>query len=165
MEYLQIFDENKIPLNEKVNRKEKNNLVGNKYFMVVLIFIENSEGKFLLQKTSKLKGSCMATTGGHVKYGESSIDTIIREFEEENGFRLNKDNIEYVDDVFDGCCIVDIYYAKYDIDISTVKVQEEEVESIGWYSIDEIKKFIEKDEFRKGNIDAFNKVLKYREKI
>ena len=36
------------------------------YNIVVIIFIENSKGEFLFQKTSKNKGSIWAVAGGHV---------------------------------------------------------------------------------------------------
>ena len=44
-----------------------------RYIIVVLVFIQNSEGKFLIQKRSERKNGKYATTGGHPKSGESSI--------------------------------------------------------------------------------------------
>lgn len=35
------------------------------YIIVVLIFIQNNDGKFLIQKRSKIKNGKFATTGGH----------------------------------------------------------------------------------------------------
>ena len=51
MEYLQVFNNKREMLNEKVPRKEKFNLKDGKYFMIILLFIENSNGEFLIQKT------------------------------------------------------------------------------------------------------------------
>ena len=45
----------------------------NMYILVVLIFIQNSEGKFLIQKRSARKNGKEAATGGHPKSGESRI--------------------------------------------------------------------------------------------
>jgi 8-oxo-dGTP pyrophosphatase MutT (NUDIX family) len=162
MEYLQVFDKNKKPLKEQVERSIKDSLDDNKYYMVTLIFIQNDENKFLLQKTSKAKGSCIATTGGHVKYNDTSVETIIRECEEEIGIEFNKDDLMYVDSINDGYCFIDIYYTKNNIDISSVKLQVEEVESINWYSVGEIRKLIKNNKFRESNIEAFNKVLDYK---
>ena len=39
----------------------------NSYIIVVLVFIQNSEGKFLIQKRSKIKNGKYATTGGYQK--------------------------------------------------------------------------------------------------
>ena len=51
----------------------------NNYIIVVLVFIQNSEGKFLIQKRSEIKNGKYATTGGHPKSGENSIQGIISE--------------------------------------------------------------------------------------
>ena len=54
MEYLDIYNEKKEKLNKKVKRGDK--ILDNEHILVSVIFIENSEGKFLIQKTSKEKG-------------------------------------------------------------------------------------------------------------
>ena len=48
-----------------------------------MVFIQNSEGKFLIQKRSKIKNGKYATTDGHPKSGEDSIQGIISEVKEE----------------------------------------------------------------------------------
>lgn len=48
-----------------------------------MVFIQNSKGKFLIQKRSKIKNGKYATTGGHPKSGEDSIQGIISEVKEE----------------------------------------------------------------------------------
>ena len=44
-----------------------------RYIIVVLVFIQNSDGKFLIQKRSEEKNGKFATAGGHPKSGESGI--------------------------------------------------------------------------------------------
>ena len=162
MEYLQVFDKDRNMLNEKVLRSEKLNLPKNKYFMVIVIFIENSENKFLLQRTSIQKQHCIATTGGHVTYGDDGLTTVIKETQEELGLTLDKSEPIYVGYLRDDEGIAEVYYLKKDIDINKLSLQESEVESVDWYSIEEINKLIEDNEFRKGNIEPFEKVLEYR---
>lgn len=58
------------------------------YEIVVFVFIQNSEGKFLIQKRSKIKNGKYATTGGHPKSGEDSIQGIISEVKEKIGLEL-----------------------------------------------------------------------------
>lgn len=164
MEYLQVFNNKKEKLNEKILRRDKNSLPSGKYFMVVLIFIQNSEEKFLIQKTSKEKESLMATTGGHVSYGDDGITTIIKEVKEELGYDLNINEIEYVDTTSYPNGLLETYYLKKDIDISKLIIQKEEVEYVDWYTLDEIKEFIKNNEFRKANIEPLEKVLKYIDK-
>lgn len=165
MEYLQVFDENKNILNEKISREDKFTLKDGKHFMVVIIFIENSEGKFLLQQTSSNRNSCIATTGGHVTYGDDGFKTVIKEVKEELGLNLLSSEFNYVDTYDYKNGFLEIYYVKKDIDINKLKLQEEEVEEVNWYSIDEIKDLIKDDKLRKGNIKPFEEILKYRSKF
>lgn len=164
MEYLQLFDENKNIINEKIDRNLKKTLTGNKYFMIVLLFIEN-ENKFLLQKTSKSRHSEIATTGGHVTYGDNGYITVIKEAKEELGIEIDKKLLKYIDTIIWGNCYIEIYYTKQIIDIKDINIDEEEVESVDYYSIDEINSLIKDDIFRKGNIEPFKKIIEYRGKI
>ena len=159
MELLQVFDDNKNMLDEYVERDKKLDLPQGKYFMIILLFIQNNEGKFLIQKTSKEKGSEYAVTGGHVTYKDDAITTCIKEVEEELGLTLSKDELEEIDVLKYDVGYAAVYYLKKDIDINTLTLQEEEVESISWMSVDEINNLINENKLRKGNIEAFNKVL------
>ena len=161
-EYLQLFDENRVEVDEKIERHNKANIKKGRHYMVVLIFMENEKGEFLLQKTSKNRGSIIATTGGHVTYQDTSLETVIKECKEELGLDINKDELVFVgtnkyEDAFE-----DVYYTNKKIDIDKLVLQKEEVDDINWYSVKEIKELINKKEFREGNIDAFDKVLEYR---
>ena len=110
MEYLDIYNEKKEKLNKKVKRGDK--ILDNEHILVTVIFIENSEGKFLIQKTFKEKGENYATTGGHVLSGETSKEAIIRETEEELGIDISKENIIYIGDLLFGIPFGEIYYLK-----------------------------------------------------
>ena len=159
MELLQVFDADKNMLNEYVERDKKLKLPEDKYFMIILLFIQNSEGKFLIQKTSKEKGSEYAVTGGHLTYKDNAITTCIKEAEEELGLTLSEDDLEEIDVLKHDVGYVAIYYLKKNIDINTLTLQEGEVESVSWMSIDEINNLINENKLRKGNIEPFRKVL------
>ena len=159
MEYLQVFDEKKNPLMEKVSRDEKYNLPKGKQFMIVLIFIENEKGEFLLQRTSKSRHSCIATTGGHVTYGDTAIETVIKECKEELGITISEKDFKYIDTILYKNCFLETFYTKMELDPSKLTLQEEEVESIAWYTKEEIANFIATNEFREGNIKPYEKVL------
>lgn len=162
MEYLQVFDDNKNMLDEKIERDKKLLLKNGKRFMIIVVFIENNEKKFLLQKTSVEKDSVIATTGGHATYGDDGIKTTIKETYEELGIKLDSNEINYVDTIIYPKCYVEVYYVNKNIDIDEIKLQAEEVESVSWYTIDEIKDLIKNNSFRKSNIEPFEKVLKFR---
>lgn len=42
MELLQLFDENKNMINESIERNRKTEVEPGKYFMIILLFIENN---------------------------------------------------------------------------------------------------------------------------
>ena len=46
----------------------------------------------MIQKTSKTKGSLYCLTGGHVTYGETPLEAMIREVKEELGINLKDNN-------------------------------------------------------------------------
>ena len=162
MEYLQVFDEKGNAIEEKVARDMKYELPEGKFFMIVLIFMENNKGEFLLQKTSESRHSCIATTGGHVAFGDDGLSTAIREVKEELGIDLDKKELQYVDTLIYKNCYLKTYYLKKDIDIASLTIQEEEVAYVKYFTVEEINKFIEDKEFREGNIVPFKKVLEYR---
>ena len=110
MEYLDIYNEKKVKLNKKIKRGDK--LLDNEHILVAVIFIENSEGKYLIQKTSKEKGEKYATTGGHVLSGEIPKTAIIRETKEELGLDVSNENIIYIGDLLFGIPFGEIYYLK-----------------------------------------------------
>lgn len=165
MEYLQVFDENKNMLDEKIERDLKAMLTGNKYFMIIWLFIENEKGEFLLQKTSESKKHEIATTGGHAVFGDDGLRTTMKEAEEELGLILKPEEIIHIDTMIFEHCYAEIYYTNKPINKDELVLQEEEVESVDWYSVDEINKLIEEGNFRKGNAMAFPKVLEYRNKV
>lgn len=164
MEYLQVFDENKIAIDEKIERSLKRTLNNGKHFMIILLFIQNEDKKFLIQKTSISKGNVFATTGGHVTYNDSSLETVIKEAKEELNLVLNTNDVTFVDTIDCEICFCDIYYTNKKINMNYIELQEEEVEEIYWLSETEIFDLIKNDKFRKGNIEPFNRVLEYVKK-
>ena len=163
MEYLDLYDENRNFTGKKILRGSEKPKKGN-YINIVIIFIKNDEDEFLIQNTSKEKNSICATTGAHVKSGQTFNEAIIEEVKEELGLDISKENIKLIcTEKFD-FAFQDAYYLERNIDIDEIKLQKEEVEYVKWLSVDEIKDLINKGEFRKGNIVAFEKVLE-KEKL
>ena len=162
MEYLDLYDKNKKITGDIIVRThDKANVPNNKYINIVLVFIKNCEDKFLLQLTSKEKDSVIATTGGHVKSGQTSIEAILCEIEEELGLKIDDNEVEYVGTYKRKFAFVDVYYLYRDISVDEITLQKEEVESVKWYTIDEINDLIISNKLRKGNIFAFKMILDY----
>lgn len=162
MEYLDLYDVNKNLTGEKIVRgKGKPQVPENNYINIVIIFMQNSEGKFLYQITSKEKGNEIATTGGHVKSGQTSYEAILAEVDEELGLDISKEDVKMIDSYIFGVAFMDVYYLNKDINISDLKLQDDEVDSVEWFTVDKIKELINEGKVRKGNIKAFESILNY----
>lgn len=108
------------------------------YVIGVNNWIINSDGKILVQKRSKFKKnnpSKWSSTNGLREPKEESIDTAIRETKEELGIDIKKENMKFITSRVAGeNLIVDIFVTHTDIDITKIKIQEEEVEEIRFVS-------------------------------
>lgn len=155
-----LYDENRNLTGETIFKGE--DIPEGKYIVVVLVFIQNSEGKFLIQKRSERKNGKYATTGGHPKSRENSIQGIITEVKEEIGLDIKPEDLQLyyggkseIEKVF-----WDDYYVKMDVpDIDKLKLQEEEVASVHWFSIEEIKDLMKQDKFFKNHYEEFEILL------
>lgn len=155
MEYLNLYDKSGNLLKEKgIRGQESNFLVG-----LSIIFIENSKGEFLIQKTPSTKDGLFATTGGHVTYGSDFFETIIKEVNEELGINIKDEEIIEVNTYIKERYIRKVYYMKKDIDIDDLTIQENEVEYVKWLSKDKINELINNNEFREGNIEGYKFIL------
>ena len=119
-----------------------------------MVFIENSKGEFLLQKHSVEKGGQWATTGGHPKSGETSIQGLCAEIEEELGIKVNENEPILYKTIQTENDFVDLYYLKKDIDCVELTLQKEEVQEAQWFSQEEITRMIKDGTFFKWHIDA-----------
>ena len=166
MEKRDLYDKNRKLTGETMFKGEK--IPNDRYIVVVLVFIQNSDGKFLIQKRSEIKNGKYATTGGHPKSGENSIQGIISEVKEEIGLDLKPENLElyYSNRSDEERVFWDDYYIRMDIkDIDKLKLQEEEVESVCWLDVDEIHTLMKKDMFFKNHYEEFEILLKWLENM
>lgn len=155
MEYLNLYDKEGNLTNEKGIRGEKTDkLVG-----IVIIFIENSNGEFLIQKTSKSRENVYATTGGHVSYGSTFKETVINEVKEELEIDISNDDIIEMNTYIREKVIQKVFYLKKDININDITIQEDEVEKVEWLSKKQINKIIDNNEFRKSNIEGYKYII------
>lgn len=158
-EFLAVYSENDELLPEKIDRQTRMSITNDKYFRIVIVFIENSKGEFLIQKVSPQKGDCFATTGGHVQYGVSSLDTIVSEVEEELGVTIPKEEFKLVATNQRWPIFQDVYYLKKDLDINALTLQESEVEYVEWMSVEKIEQLIKEECLRKSNINGFRQLF------
>ncbi len=160
MELLDVYDDNGQKTGRVVERGSKDFKEG-EHIAVAIIYIENSNHEFLIQKTSKEKGGHYSSTGGHIDHGEEPIESIRREVKEELGINVDNDNIVDLGFMCFDFPIRFCFYLKKDIDINDIKLQEDEVESISYKSIDEIKELIDKGLMHAGHAKVLERVLDY----
>lgn len=125
--------------------------------MLSVAFIKNSKGEFLIQKTSREKGNRYSSTGGHVIYEETGLETIKRELEEELGINATEQNLKYIATFKypKKNCIFNVYLLNIDINLSKIKLQDEEVESVQYLSVEEINNIINKGNFLESHAYIF----------
>ena len=151
MEYLDLYNDKKEKIGKTILRGSE--IPEGNYIMIVVIFIENSKGEFLFQYTSKEKGNVWATIGGHVKSGDDAISTAVIEVKEELGIDINKDKLKNIYTGMKNGRIFEVFYLKEDVDINSLTLQKEEVESVKWLSKEELNELINDDNVRKSNVE------------
>lgn len=156
MEYLDLYDRHYHNTSKTILRGSK--IPDNYFIKVVVVYIENSEHKFLFQMTSKEKGSIYATTGGHVKSGSNPLSTIQEEVLEELGVLIPKSHFKHLLRTRKFGRILDTYYLKADLDINDLKLQKEEVAAVKWFSKNELEELSKQENIRKSNFDIMRKV-------
>lgn len=159
MELRDLYDENKKLTGEKIYKGQ--DVPKGRYYITVVVFIQNSKNEFLLQKRVKKKDGKWATTGGHPVSGETSKQGIITEIKEELGIDIPEENIELFKTIKTEDDFVDIYYLKEDIDINKIKIQKEEVSDVKWATINDIEKMIKEGEFSESHREFFGDCIKY----
>lgn len=163
MELLDIYDDFGKPTGRVIKRGDKSVKLGkSEHIAVAVIFIENSKGEFLIQKTSKEKGGEFSSTGGHVNSGETPLESIKREVKEEIGINIDNDNIVDLGYLLYDMPLRYMFYLKKDIDIDSVKTQKEEVEYVEYMNVDEVNKIIESKQITESHANIFKKVMEYK---
>jgi 8-oxo-dGTP pyrophosphatase MutT (NUDIX family) len=157
MEYRDLYDKNRVPTGEKIERHEA--VPAGKYYVTVMVFVENSKGEILLQRRSASKGGQWATTGGHPKSGETSVEGMIAEIKEELGICVDETELTLYKTIQTEDDFVDLYSLKKDIDCGEMKLQDEEVQDVAWFSKQEIEKMIKNGTFFKYHIEPYRDYL------
>ena len=165
MEIRDLYDKNRNLTGETILKGEA--IPDERYIVVVLVFIQNSEGKFLIQKRSERKNGKFATTGGHPKSGESSIEGIITEVKEEIGLDINPANLQlYFSGKSEKAKVFwDDYYIKMEVpNIKSLQLQEDEVSLVEWFSEKEIVDLMKQDKFFVNHYEEFENLINWLEK-
>ena len=155
MEIRDLFDVNRNLTGETICKGE--DIPKGKYIAVVLCFIQNSDGNFLIQKRSKQKNGKYGSTSGHLETGETSLHGMLREIKEELGLEIRPTELELINSGRDDSeqFFFDIYYLKKDCNLDDLILQKEEVDFAQWNSLEQIQELINKDLFSPSHTKIF----------
>lgn len=155
MEYFDVVDKDRISLGYKKVRGEF--LENNEYNVGVEMWIINDNSILMTQRSkNKSHPDMWEVPGGCCQSGESSIDTINREMQEEIGITFKKDDYKLIGTELYKKQFVDIYFSNKSINIKDITLQDEEVESVKFVSKSEFTKMKSNNEIVPSVLDRFN---------
>lgn len=154
-EYRDLYDKNKNNIYERV--KKGNKIPHNKYYITVVIFIENDKGELLLQVNKKFNK--WSITGGHPKSGESSLIGAQTELKEELNLDILKTKLKLFKTIKTEDDFVDLYYLRQNIGLKDMVMQFDEVADVNWFTREEIARLINNKEFLVPHIELYNLFL------
>lgn len=114
-----------------------------------------------MQKRVESKGGDWGVTGGHPKSGETPIEGIVTEVKEELGLDFNKEDFIEYDSGCDGKDCYKMYFVNKDINIEDIKIQEEELSEVKWFTMDELNNMVKSKELNEDQISCFKKVCEF----
>ena len=157
MEKRDLYDENRYLTGKTIFKNEE--IPEGCFILMVVAFIQNTEGKFLIQKRSEEKGGEWAFTGGHPKAGETSLQGIKTEIKEELGIAI--DNPILFKEASGKNTYCDLYYVNKNVNLADVLIQEEEVSKVKFAAKEEIEEMFKNGIFKKGHYMMFKDCLNY----
>ena len=144
MELWDIYDKDRNKTGRTMKRGEP--MKDGDYHLVVHICNFSSDGKMLIQQRQPFKDGWSnlwdITVGGSSVDGDTSIDAAVREVREEVGIQLSPAELRKTMTIDIGHGFDDFYTVTKDVDISSLKLQYEEVQQVKWADADEIKSMI-----------------------
>ncbi len=158
MELLGLYNEKREQVS-KINRKDKEKIEKPWKFAIILAFIINDKNEFLIQKCVKEKGGLFAITGGHVVYGDTFLETAIKEVNEELGIKIEEQNCKLFKEYEFDKAYLNVYLIRQNIKLEDITIQKEEVDSVHYMNLQKIEELIENEEFRKSNIKPLKDIV------
>jgi isopentenyl-diphosphate Delta-isomerase len=138
-----IVDEN----DEIIGFKDRNETAKDDIYRVTGLWLENSQGEILMAQRSFSKkngpGKWGPAVSGTVEKGETYDSNITKEAEEEIGLKNIKfQKGEKMRVTGNHNYFAQWYFAKLDKKAEDFKINKEEVEQVGWFTVEELEKKI-----------------------
>lgn len=159
MELWDLYDENRNPLGKTHERGVP--MQEGTYHVIVDIWTVTPEGKILLTQRHPAKkfGLKWECTGGSVLAGETSVEGILRELEEEVGIKARSEELTLLDTVRLEERFVDTYVNRRPVDVEKLKLQDTEVVAARLVSFEELCR-----EWQEGNVMP-RRFSRYKQKL
>ncbi|MDR1917474.1 MAG: NUDIX hydrolase [Christensenellaceae bacterium] len=166
MELLDLVDKDGKPIGKTIVRSDNISFNDGEYVCAVHVWLQNSNGEFLIQKTSKIKGNVFAVTGGMVESGESSKPAAFREVWEELGIDISRENVVNLGHIIhDNALLLCVFLLQKDFSHEKFTLQKREVASIRWFDLDKIEKMNAEKTLRGSSYTSLNLVKQYLSKL
>ena len=139
MELIDIYDVDGAPTGKKIPiDTPKETLAPGEYIGVAQVFIQNQKGEFLIERSAKKTGYQYLPVGGHIVAGEEPLKAAIREAHEELGLDLDESELHSLKYFTNDSIIRFVYYMKKNLNLSELQLQQREVSSVLYMSVDHI---------------------------
>ncbi len=150
MEWIDIYDQNGNPTGRVVERGSGYQFAEDEYKLAVGMWIVDGEGRIFLTRRSMEKAYAPGkweNPAGHVQAGESPVDAIIRELEEETGIRVRPEQIVLLGDSRTWPYLGKDYGVRMQVDVKDVKFQKGETDGAKWVAFEEFARMAKAGEF------------------
>lgn len=149
MEYWDLYDDNRELTGKTILRGDP--IPQGFYHLVVHVCIFNSKGEMLIQQRHPFKKGWSnmwdLTVGGSAQAGDSSRRAAEREVLEELGVKLDLSRERPIMTIPFARGYDDLYVVEMDLDLSTLKLQYEEVKEVKWATKNDIIQMIKEGIF------------------
>ncbi|MBR5470945.1 MAG: NUDIX domain-containing protein [Oscillibacter sp.] len=149
MEWVDLYDENRVPLGKTAERYGKKE--PGEYRTVVHVCIFDAQGRLLIQQRSAQKRICPnqwdVSAAGGVDAGETPREAAEREAREELGYTLDLDGVRPSVTVNFSGGFDDFFIVQQEVDVASLSLQTEEVSAVRWVTREEALSMLDTEEF------------------
>ena len=172
MELWDIYDIHRNKIEGRTSVRGSDDMTDDEFHLVVFAAAVNDSGELLIGKRdrNKMFGGVWEFCGGSAVSGEDSKMAAMRELYEETGLDVSdcpaKCVKETVIKYWKGSnWFYDVWFFECDFDVEKLTPQEGEVELINKFSVDEVKKLLEEENFTGITGEFIDKIEKEIKKI
>ena len=142
MELVDVYNNKHEKMGYTKGRKELEN---GEFRLSCFVWIINDKDEILIQQRLSTAKNCpnmWETTSGGASEGDDALSGVLRELEEELGFKANKDDLRFIGSYARVNDFVEVFLLKSNISISELKLQEDEVQAAKWVTIKEFEQIV-----------------------